>query len=88
MESTSPTEITCRVDDLTSAARDDWEEATMVVFLKVSEEAACEWDTVCLYTYTATLPTVEAMEASFEPTSEAWQIRVSGSGFTGDSDTV
>ena len=75
MESTSPTEIKCRVDDLTekpNEPRRHGDEATMVVFLKVSEEAACEWDTVCLYTYTDSLPRVDAMTASFEPASEGW----------------
>ena len=54
----------------------------MVVFLKTSEEATCESPT-CDWYYTAALPVIENVTTSFDNSTMAWTVKVSGTGFTG-----
>jgi hypothetical protein len=69
VQTTGLTEITCRVATDVDA-RTEAEEATIVVFLKTSEEAVCNGD--CGFTFTAVLPTVESYTPEFDAASEAW----------------
>ena len=69
VQTTAATEITCRVATDVDA-RTEAEAATMVVFLKTSEEAVCDGD--CGFTFTAVLPTVESYTPEFDAASEAW----------------
>jgi hypothetical protein len=59
----------------------------MVVFLKTSEEAACE-GTLCEYTFTSTIPTITSVEKEWDSQNNVWTIKVSGSDFTGTADTT
>jgi hypothetical protein len=68
VQTTGPNEITCRVDTENDPRTGD-EPATMIVFLKTSEEATCE---DCGFTFTAVLPVVESYAAEFDAASEAW----------------
>ena len=57
LKSITANDITCRIDSLlTGNQRAANQEATMVVFLKVSEEATCDTANVCDYLYTDNLP--------------------------------
>lgn len=60
----------------------------MIVFLKTSEEAVCDPVSKCEFTWTSNLPTVTASVPEFDTVSNQWQVKVSGSGFTGDSSSV
>lgn len=60
----------------------------MVVFLKVSEEANCEYETVCQYTWTTDIPVLETVSVEFDETSYTWQYKVTGVNFTGDTSTT
>jgi hypothetical protein len=59
------------------------QEATMVVFLKVSEEATCDTANICNYLYTDNVPQVTNIETTFDSSSLQWTIKVEGTGFTG-----
>jgi hypothetical protein len=59
----------------------------MVVFLKTSEEATCETAT-CKWTYTANIPILENVTASFDETALNWIVTVTGTDFSGDTTTT
>jgi hypothetical protein len=59
----------------------------MVVFLKTSEEATCD-ASVCAWTYTANIPVLESVVASFDTTSLDWIVTVTGTDFSGDTTTT
>jgi hypothetical protein len=59
----------------------------MVVFLKTSEEATCD-PAVCAFTYTGQIPVIENITASFDETSLAWIVTVTGTDFSGDETTT
>lgn len=67
---TGPNQITCRVDHTNVPRETEGEVATMVVFLKTSEEARCDGN--CDFTLTGALPTVASYSAEFDAASEAW----------------
>ena len=71
VQTTAPTEITCRVATDVDAREED-DSATMVVFLKTSEEAVCQAEGDCGFTFTAVLPTVESYAPEFDAASGAW----------------
>jgi len=62
--------------------KEDNTDAELVVFLKTSEEATCDENTVCNWKYTSTLPTVTEMTTEFDLDSGKWQVKVVGTGFT------
>jgi hypothetical protein len=64
--------------------RDNNLAASLVVFLKTSEEATCEDDT-CDWYYTADLPVVENVTTEFDTTSLEWTVKVTGTDFTGST---
>jgi len=88
VQTTSATEITCRVDGNIDPKTAD-EEGEMIVFLKTSEEAQCEIET-CQWTWTDDVPEVTAMSTEFDTTAdeEGWNLVIEGTGFTGDQDSV
>ena len=61
---------------------------TMIVFLKTSEEAICDPSSKCEYTWTSSLPVVNSAAVEFDTTGYQWQLKVYGTGFTGDTSTV
>jgi hypothetical protein len=65
---TSPTEITCRVKDLTATPAKENSVNEMIVFLKTSEEAKCI-DPACKYTWISSVPKVTKMETVFDATA-------------------
>lgn len=69
VQTTGQNEITCRVSRDAFDPRIEADAATMIVFLKTSEEARCE---ECGFTFTAVLPTVESYAAEFDADSAAW----------------
>lgn len=79
--STTSTQITCRVGD--GLTRKDKEKATLVTFLKTSEEASCS-PSICGYTFTSAVPTVTAMSSQFDAASGTQEVVVAGTGFSGD----
>jgi hypothetical protein len=86
VQSTNSTEIKCRVDS-NIVARSANLGASMVVFLKTSEEATCD-SSVCAYTYTSTLPVIENVTTSFDNSTLAWTVNVTGTDFTGATSDV
>lgn len=98
VQTTSATEITCRINTnidpktavrnvATSALESDHE---LIVFLKTSEEASCVNTAACEWTWTDTLPEVTTMSVAFDATlgAEGWDVVLVGTGFTGDAATV
>jgi hypothetical protein len=63
------------------------DKATMVVLLRVSEEAKCA-SPACAYTFTDTLPTVTTITPSYDATADIYKITVAGTGFTGAKEAV
>lgn len=86
VQSTNSTEIKCRVDS-NIVARSDNLGASMVVFLKTSEEATCD-SSVCAWTYTSALPVIENVTTSFDNSTLAWTVNVTGTDFTGATSDV
>jgi hypothetical protein len=86
VQSTNSTEIKCRVDS-NIVARSDNLGASMVVFLKTSEEATCD-SSVCAWTYSSTLPVIENVTTSFDNSTLAWTVNVTGTDFTGATSDV
>jgi hypothetical protein len=68
--------------------RDNNLAAAMVVFLKTSEEATCDPSSTCDWYYTASLPVIENVTTSFDNTTMAWSVHVTGTGFTGSAADV
>ena len=69
VKTTSATEITCRVDTaLAIDPKETTDDATMVVFLKTSEEAVCDEVNVCNWQYTDSLPTITGALTEFDVT--------------------
>lgn len=88
VEETSATEIKCRVDS-NIVARDNNLAASLVVFLKTSEEATCYPDnSVCDWYYTASLPVIETVVTEFDTSTLAWTVKVTGTDFTGSTSDV
>ena len=79
--STASTQITCRVRD--GLVRKNKEKATLVTFLKTSEEASCS-PSICGYTFTSAVPTVTAMSSRFDDASGTQEVVFEGTGFSGD----
>mmetsp|Transcript_20906 Transcript_20906/g.32384 ORF Transcript_20906/g.32384 Transcript_20906/m.32384 type:complete len:174 (+) Transcript_20906:3305-3826(+) len=84
LESSSPSQIICRV--ATGIDKSEVESATLVVFLKTSEEAECDSSTTCKMIFANNLPTLETAEVVF--TDLKHKLRVTGTGFTGSSDST
>mmetsp|Transcript_20884 Transcript_20884/g.32248 ORF Transcript_20884/g.32248 Transcript_20884/m.32248 type:complete len:176 (+) Transcript_20884:3283-3810(+) len=82
----SATTIKCRVD--TGISKEAGTVATLVVFLKTSEEAKCDSSTTCKITFASTNPTVTSIEPYWDTTDKINKIRVSGTGFTGSTSDV
>jgi hypothetical protein len=74
-----PTEIKCRVDPQMVAKKDNTD-ATMIVFLKTSEEAQCLGDT-CKYKYTKSVPKVTKMTTEWAKDTGEWDVKIVGTGF-------
>ena len=87
VQSIMETEIKCRVDS-EMKPREDGAAHHIVVFLKVSEEAKCDFDTTCKYTWTKNIPQVDSVEVLFDTTSYTWQYKVGGLNMTGDTTTT
>jgi hypothetical protein len=85
VETTSATEITCRVE---SKVRESGKTGKVIVFLKTYEEANCTNANECTWTYTDAIPLVTAAESVFDDVSNTWQIRVTGEGVSGDTSNV
>jgi hypothetical protein len=63
-------------------------EDTMVVFLKTSEEAVCDPLSKCKFIWNAFVPEVTAFELQFDESTYQWQLKATGTDFTGDSSTT
>jgi len=59
----------------------------VVVFLKTSEEATCSDALRCDYSFTNVLPNITTIDNEWDAASNAWHLKVSGTGFTGDAST-
>lgn len=81
VQTTSATQITCRVDDSEGKQRANGDVGTVVVFLKTSEEAKCDASVCQNYLFTSTLPTVTAVQAAYDDAAHVWQVQVAGSAF-------
>jgi hypothetical protein len=80
---TAVDQITCRLKQLSEAEKKENNKVgKVVVFLKTSEEAACE-NPKCDFTFTETVPEVSSVEKEWDAQNNVWTIKVSGTGFTG-----
>jgi hypothetical protein len=83
VKSTMKTTIKCRLATK-NVSKKEGEPGTMVTFLKTSEEAKCE-KPKCNWSYTDKISSVTAMTTSYDATAERYQLKISGTGFTGAS---
>jgi hypothetical protein len=88
VQTTSTTEITCRVDTNINPVKENLV-GTMIVFLKTSEEAGCATN-ACKYTFVSTVPTITEVTPEFDTTAgkEAWRVKVTGTDFKGNKNNV
>jgi hypothetical protein len=81
VQTTSTTEITCRVDETDKGMN---EPAKMIAFLKTSEEAPCGDDTDnCAWTYKEPAAVLTSRTLAFNPADLRWELTVVGVGFSG-----
>jgi hypothetical protein len=59
----------------------------VIVFLKTSEEASCVDNLECAFTFTNLLPNVTAVAPEWDSASNAWNVKVSGTKFSGNAST-
>jgi hypothetical protein len=59
----------------------------VVVFLKTSEEASCLDSLDCVFSFTNILPNVTDIASEWDATLNAWTVKLSGTGFTGNATT-
>jgi hypothetical protein len=85
LQSINETQITCRLDKATKTHGTD---GKMIVFLKTSEEALCVPNNTCEWTYTSSIPEVTNIATQWDATSQKYQVVVTGTGFTGTTDTT
>jgi len=83
VKSSMKTTIKCRLDTK-NVVKKEGDTGTMVTFLKTSEEAKCEKPN-CNWTYTDKISSVVAMTTSYDAANERYQLKISGTGFTGAS---
>ena len=86
VQETSVNEIKCRIENYLEKVSGDVD--TMIVFLKTSEEAVCDPVSKCEFTWTNSLPIVTSTNLDWDAVDNEWQIRVEGTGFTGDQTTT
>lgn len=86
VQETSATQIKCRIDSGLNKTGGD--EDTMVVFLKTSEEAVCEPRSKCVFTWNSWVPQLASVDLQFENSTSQWQLKVTGTGLTGDTKSV
>lgn len=58
---------------------------SLLVYLKTSEEAVCKDGQECKYSFTNVLPNITAIAPEWDTTTLAWNIKISGTSFTGDA---
>jgi hypothetical protein len=98
VQTISETEIVCRVEsffdrkigsfEFMPEGRPSGTQAKLVVFLKASEEADCDYTNTCVVTLTDTLPSLTSVTASYDSASTSHQLTVSGTDFTGDTSST
>jgi hypothetical protein len=77
---TGPTEITCQVDDSITKANADI--ATVVVYLKASEEATCEAAVCQGFEFSDTsIPTIATVEPVYDDVNNNWDLVITGTNF-------
>lgn len=85
LQSIQETEIKCRVD---KTNKTDGTTGKVITFLKTSEEALCVPNATCAWTYTSTVPEVTGFRTQWDSSSQYWTVVVTGTGFTGTTDTT
>jgi hypothetical protein len=86
VQETSATEIKCRID--TGLNKTGGDEDSLAVFLKVSEEAVCDPNTKCVFTWTSFIPEVTSTVLEFDDSTNQWQLKATGTSLTGDTSSV
>jgi hypothetical protein len=88
VQTTAVDKITCRIQEFEEKdKKEDGKEGKMLVFLKTSEEAACE-NPKCQYTFTSTIPLITKVEKEWDAQNNVWTIKISGSDMTGTKETT
>jgi hypothetical protein len=85
VETTSETEITCRLD-YDGVSRSNGDTGELIVFLKLSEEATCNDADACTITFSDDLSTVTGISSSAD--EDGLFLTVTGSSFAGDESTT
>lgn len=86
VQTTEATQITCRLD--TGLSYTGGDEAIMIVFLKTSEEAICDPKEKCGWTWSSFIPIVKQAELQYDNDSQNYELKITGTDFTGDTSTV
>lgn len=86
LQSTSETEIKCRVDS--SRTLEAGKVGKMLVFLKTYEEANCTMAGNCAWTFTDSVPEITAIAPEWDAASLKWTLKVTGTSITGSKDNT
>jgi len=86
VQTTEATKITCRLDEKINKTEGD--KGEVVVFLKTSEEAPCASAICKNFEYTTAIPTVSAMNTTFDAAAGSWDITLTGSDYPTTTDGV
>lgn len=85
VQTTSPTEITCRTDFLTAQVAQD---EMVIVFLKTSEEAATPNGDDILFTFAVPTTEIQDIQVEFNDVDFKHQVVVSGTGFDASAQLI
>jgi hypothetical protein len=84
---TGPTEITCQVDDSITMANADM--ATVIVYLKASEEATCDASVCQGFEFSdSSIPTIETVVPAFDDVNNNWDLVITGTNFADTTDGI
>ena len=72
VQNITTTQIKCRIDDNIQTPYQNGSNHHMVVFLKVSEEANCDYDTTCQYTWISDIPQLDSYTVEFDTSTYTW----------------
>jgi hypothetical protein len=78
VQTTSATQITCKVDDKINRVNDTATQGTVVVFLRTSEEAPCGTGVCSNYVFTASLPNITSAVTQYDVATNTWELKIGG----------
>jgi hypothetical protein len=78
VQTTSATQITCKVDDTIDRTNLTSTPGTVVVFLRTSEEAPCGTGICDNYVYTSSVPNITSAATQYDSATNTWELKIEG----------